>query len=394
MNEKLITAGLGHYIYSQHIKPSGRGFIWWSRRIGIDQLQFRRVLENRKIIPVDTIVRIAKYLGELPQTYLRIQDEFFLSKVQPIKRIPEIISKVNCKERSFHGVLKEHLVSKNVTMQDVANQMKIELGALTRYFSRSNRGRPMKYIEAGRLGDALGTSPRIWLDLQSEWYLRKYLNEHPYMSKYFDVERLSQRSRRRAVEISSVIPPNPGQVLDDCFLKPSGILREYWANYFCMSRHTLKAIINGERLMKFKFIALLVKAFDVCSCDWIEMQNDYLTHKYFERHSSKFKIERIRSKPRIGGSNLSHHPGNILWSHYMHPINLSTVELALHVGVPRSSIDNLIQGKDRLSHSLTIKLSQAFDTTPMYWLDLQINYDLINQQSSSLYDLGLPQRSN
>ncbi len=201
----------------------------------------------------------------------------------------------------------------------------------------------MKYIDAGKLGDALGTSPRLWLDLQSEWHLKKYLDEHPHMSKYFDLERLNQRSRRRVMEVSNASPTNPGQMLEECFLKPSGILREYWANYFCMSRHTLAAIISGKRIMKFQFIALLVKAFDVCSCDWIEMQNEYLAQKYRERHSSRFKIERIKSKHRVEEINLILHPGNILWSHYMRPMNLSVVNVAQHIDVHRGAIDKLIR---------------------------------------------------
>ena len=69
-------------------------------------------------------------------------------------------------------------------------------------------------------------------------------------------------------------------------------------------------------------------------------------------------------------------PGEILKTLYIEPLNLTITGLAEHLQTDRSGLSLIVNGKRSISAEMAIKLSYAFDTTPEYWLNLQITYDL------------------
>lgn len=70
------------------------------------------------------------------------------------------------------------------------------------------------------------------------------------------------------------------------------------------------------------------------------------------------------------------HPGQILLQEYLTPLGLSQKSLADHLGVPTQRINELVRGKRGVTPDTAWLLAQAFDTTPEFWLNLQINHDL------------------
>jgi addiction module HigA family antidote len=70
------------------------------------------------------------------------------------------------------------------------------------------------------------------------------------------------------------------------------------------------------------------------------------------------------------------HPGEILQEEFLTPLGLTQVALAKHIGVPTQRINELIRGKRGVTPETAWLLSQAFDTTPEFWINLQTNYDL------------------
>lgn len=70
------------------------------------------------------------------------------------------------------------------------------------------------------------------------------------------------------------------------------------------------------------------------------------------------------------------HPGEILQEEFISPHNLTQVELANHLGVPVQRINELVRGKRGITPETAWLLSQAFDTTPEFWINLQTSYDL------------------
>jgi addiction module HigA family antidote len=70
------------------------------------------------------------------------------------------------------------------------------------------------------------------------------------------------------------------------------------------------------------------------------------------------------------------HPGVILLEEFLEPLNLTQVALANHLNIPVQRINEIIRGKRGITPETAWLLAQAFNTTPQFWLNLQINYDL------------------
>ena len=70
------------------------------------------------------------------------------------------------------------------------------------------------------------------------------------------------------------------------------------------------------------------------------------------------------------------HPGEILLAEFLEPLELTQVALARHLNIPTQRINELVRGKRGVSPDTAWLLSQAFGTTPQFWLNLQMNYDL------------------
>ncbi|MEM7801060.1 MAG: HigA family addiction module antitoxin [Chloroflexota bacterium] len=70
------------------------------------------------------------------------------------------------------------------------------------------------------------------------------------------------------------------------------------------------------------------------------------------------------------------HPGVILLEEFLEPMDLTQVALAEHLGIPIQRVNEIIRGKRGITPDTAWLLSQAFGTTPQFWLNLQINHDL------------------
>jgi len=70
------------------------------------------------------------------------------------------------------------------------------------------------------------------------------------------------------------------------------------------------------------------------------------------------------------------HIGDIIKEMYIEPLNLSVTEVAKGLGVSRKTLSELINGHSGISSIMALKLAEAFNTTPEYWLNLQQQYDI------------------
>lgn len=70
------------------------------------------------------------------------------------------------------------------------------------------------------------------------------------------------------------------------------------------------------------------------------------------------------------------HPGVVLSEEFLMPLGLSQVALAAHLGVPVQRINELVRGKRGITPETAWLLSQALDTTPEFWINLQTSFDL------------------
>ena len=74
------------------------------------------------------------------------------------------------------------------------------------------------------------------------------------------------------------------------------------------------------------------------------------------------------------------HPGEILKELCLVPLHLTVTEVAQTLGVARKTVSELVNGKAGVSPEMAIRLSKAFRTTPVFWMNLQLQYDLWHAQ--------------
>lgn len=70
------------------------------------------------------------------------------------------------------------------------------------------------------------------------------------------------------------------------------------------------------------------------------------------------------------------HPGGILLRQYMEPLDLGVSDIAKALGVSRKTMSKIVNERGSITADMALRLSQAFQTTPQLWLNLQQNYDL------------------
>lgn len=70
------------------------------------------------------------------------------------------------------------------------------------------------------------------------------------------------------------------------------------------------------------------------------------------------------------------HPGEILSEEFLKPMNLSQNHLALDIRVPPRRINEIVQGKRRITADTALRLAKYFNMSPQFWLGLQMDYDL------------------
>lgn len=70
------------------------------------------------------------------------------------------------------------------------------------------------------------------------------------------------------------------------------------------------------------------------------------------------------------------HPGEVLLEEFIKPMGLSQNQIALSLRVPARRINEIIHGKRRLTADTALRLARYFNTSPRFWLGLQMDYDL------------------
>jgi len=70
------------------------------------------------------------------------------------------------------------------------------------------------------------------------------------------------------------------------------------------------------------------------------------------------------------------HPGDVLKTLCLEPLNLTITEAARSLGVSRKTLSAILNGRAGISPEMAVRLSIAFDTTAESWLNQQIQYDL------------------
>jgi addiction module HigA family antidote len=69
-------------------------------------------------------------------------------------------------------------------------------------------------------------------------------------------------------------------------------------------------------------------------------------------------------------------PGEMLLEEFLKPLGMTQVELAERIRVPYVRVNELVNGKRRVTPSTALRLAKAFGTSPDFWLNGQLVLDL------------------
>ena len=86
---------------------------------------------------------------------------------------------------------------------------------------------------------------------------------------------------------------------------------------------------------------------------------------------------RVDFKGVASGSKLRPvHPGEILRTDFLEPLDISVYALAKAIHVPRSRANDIVLERRSITADTAIRLARYLRTTPEFWVNLQSRYDL------------------
>jgi antitoxin HigA-1 len=70
------------------------------------------------------------------------------------------------------------------------------------------------------------------------------------------------------------------------------------------------------------------------------------------------------------------HPGEVLNEEFLLPIGITAYRLSKDLNIPQTRISQIIKGKRRITADTALRLSSYFGNSAKFWLGLQDDYDL------------------
>jgi antitoxin HigA-1 len=82
------------------------------------------------------------------------------------------------------------------------------------------------------------------------------------------------------------------------------------------------------------------------------------------------------------------HPGEILLEEFLNPMEISAYRLAKETFIPQTRISAIIRGNRRITADTALRFAKYFGTCAKYWLGLQNDYDLEEEENEHKNDLN------
>ena len=80
------------------------------------------------------------------------------------------------------------------------------------------------------------------------------------------------------------------------------------------------------------------------------------------------------------------HPGEILKEEFLIPLEISTYRLSKDIGIPQNRISEILKCRRSITSDTALSLSKYFDISPKFWLGLQDDFDIEEQQKLKSLD--------
>lgn len=74
------------------------------------------------------------------------------------------------------------------------------------------------------------------------------------------------------------------------------------------------------------------------------------------------------------------HPGELLREDVLRPLGIEVTDAAHRLGISRTTLSRVINGRSGISPNLAIRLERAGVSTARFWMTLQANYELASAE--------------
>ena len=82
------------------------------------------------------------------------------------------------------------------------------------------------------------------------------------------------------------------------------------------------------------------------------------------------------------------HPGEVLEEEFLKPLAVTSYRLAKDIGVPATRISEICHRRRSLTADTALRLARYFGTSARFWLGLQEDYALEEEQRRKAKELG------
>ena len=88
------------------------------------------------------------------------------------------------------------------------------------------------------------------------------------------------------------------------------------------------------------------------------------------------------------------HPGEILEEEFLKPMGITAYKLSQAIGVPQTRTSQIIKGRRRITADTALRLAKFFGTSSKFWLGLQNDFDIEEEQRNIKKELELIETVN
>lgn len=74
------------------------------------------------------------------------------------------------------------------------------------------------------------------------------------------------------------------------------------------------------------------------------------------------------------------HPGEVLREEFLTPLEITAYRLSKETGIPQTAISEITHGRRRITAAVALKFAKYFGTSPQFWMGLQDDFDLEEQE--------------
>ena len=80
------------------------------------------------------------------------------------------------------------------------------------------------------------------------------------------------------------------------------------------------------------------------------------------------------------------HPGEVLMEEFLVPLQISAYRLSKDIAIPQTRISEILKCRRGITADTALRLSKYFGNSPKFWLGLQDDYDIEEQQKQKKFD--------